>query len=313
MEINAEACVSLGRRIRQAEGRELREMPAITRIISKWLSKAKKTLPHPLVGILIGFLIAFAGRSELPLRSYGMLIIALWMIVELWAWLLPLKDASRLKYMCGWTATSVLLIGVMGLMWWWMDGKLQDQREDVWNGLTAGHTSDSDPTAAIFSVTNGSRYVISRRHQIICYTILAIGNAGTSTITYAATWATPGQLHMSGSLEQAHIEAKRTLADSPMEPGGDVESDPCLQFYRFAGRSNTGTVCADIALIFWYTLDTQPDLEQERQFRFIARRTAYGAYSWWPSPLQAKGSQCWYSADQERQNGLRANHPELKP
>src|SRR5258708_29809116 len=91
------------------------------RTIQSYLAKVRTVLPHPVWGIVVATLLAFSGRGELLLRSLGLLLIAVWLSIDLWAWLLAKR--TRWKFVMGWTATSAMLISVMGIMWWWLDGK----------------------------------------------------------------------------------------------------------------------------------------------------------------------------------------------
>ena len=111
------------------------ELSATVRRVLAFLVKVQRKLPHPLVAIAIATFIAFTGRSELVLRSLGMILIFLWLSVDFWVWLLPRPDKYKLKYTFGWTVTYAMLFAVMGMMWWWLDGKLQEQREDVLQNL----------------------------------------------------------------------------------------------------------------------------------------------------------------------------------
>src|SRR5271170_4245516 len=102
--------MSLERRIRQSEKRDIAEMSVAVQKIIGVLARIKSKLPHPLVGIVVATLIAFSGRSELTLRSYGILLIALWLAIDFWAWLLPRPSKYDMKYVFGWTFTSFLFI-----------------------------------------------------------------------------------------------------------------------------------------------------------------------------------------------------------
>jgi hypothetical protein len=253
------------------------------------LAKIPPKLLHPVWGIVVATALAITGRSELAFHSYGLLAAILWLIVDLWAWLLENRSRWHWRFALGAGSTSALLIVVMGVMWWWLDGKLQDQREDVWKHLTAGHYvplgSEDDPMHTMFSVTNGGSYTISRRREIVCLTNLSVGNNGTSRVESIASAFNNGRMQMGG------IDAfpwDRSEATSALESGGDAETQPCLEFYEF----KNGTDCADVTLVFRYSLDNQPSTAQERKFRFVAYKSKTGAFSWYQQPVEASERYC---------------------
>ncbi len=258
------------------------------------LRHIQKKLPHPVVGIVIATFVAFAGRGELVLRSWGMLFIVVWLTVDLWVWLLPKRDTYRVKYAIGWTVTSLMLIAVMGIMWWWLNGKLEDQRDDVYQHLAASHSippgSEDDPMNTMFTITNNGSYEISDKHQILCNTHLAVGVGGTSTIRgFVSGISSQGTKFniLGGGLDREHFPIQ-IASTTPIAPGGDAQTEPCLSAYHFT----PGTECADVTIIFWYALETQPDLEQEKDFHFIALKTRAGGFSWYTEPVESKRDYC---------------------
>ena len=284
--------MSLDRRNRQAEreaAARLVELSGGMLKLHKALVRLHKLLPHPAWGLMLGAAVSFVGRGDLALRSYALLFIALWLAVDLWAWLLTKPDPRRLNYCLGWTATSGMLIVVMWTMWWWLDGKLQDQRDDVHQHLTATHQlrpgEEDDPMHTAFSVSNDSASVISRRHGITCLTNLSVGNDETSSSRSVVSWVWPnGTIGYSGSVHTFDLPS----ASSPLLPGGDAQTDPCLQGWAFVH----GTACADITLIFWYSLEDQPDSQQEKRFRFVATKGKTGQFQWSPQPVQSPQLYC---------------------
>jgi hypothetical protein len=251
-------------------------------VATSYLGKIPKIFLYPVWGLVVGALVTFSGRGELTLRSWGLLLIAVWLSVDLWAWLLPRTDKYHIKYAFGWTATNVMLIGMMGIMWWWMDGKLGDQREEVFQHLTADHSIppgfEDDPVYTVFTVENGSSYPISKRHGITCLTNFAVGNGGTSARRLMSTWMDGQQMVLSGSVHTFDRDPALTL----LEAGGDAQSEQCLRPLDF----QSGTDCADVTVIFWYTLQTQLENQQLKQFRFVAERGKTGQFSWYKEPIE---------------------------
>lgn len=274
---------------RPREGKSLSEQPmpgTMQRKILSLFARVPKVFLYPVWGIVVAALITFSGRAELQLRSYGLVLIAMWLVVDLWAWLLPKN--TRWRFVVGWSGASVLLIGVMVIMWWWLDGKLKDQRDDVFAHLTPNHNlvlgEEDDPMHTMFTVSNNSAYDISRRHGITCFTNFVVGNSGTSYNRWTASWIDNGSMVFSGTVHTFD----RPPASSPLLAGGDATTDPCLKTWGFVH----GTDCADITLIFWYTLENQPDFKQEKKFRFIANKGKTGEFSWVPEPLESRDNYC---------------------
>jgi hypothetical protein len=264
--------MSVERRLRQAKRQQVGELSAAERKVNAILQKIPKVLLHPLVGIGIAALIGFSGRSELALRSYGTLAFALWLTVDLWSWLLPKKDSVGLKYAFGFTLTSAMLIGVMAVMWWWLDGQLEGEREEVFQNLSASYQlipaakPEYDPMFTVFTVTNGSHQLLSGKHALVCYVNLAVGDHGTSGLEN--TWeATEGNRRFWGLGFVDEYRAAMPLLE-PVQPGGDTHSSACLQTLGFTD----GTECVDVTLMFWYSLNDQPNFQQEKDFRFVAQR-----------------------------------------
>jgi len=241
-------------------------------------------------------LIKISGHGELTLRSWGLLLIAIWLSVDLWAWLLPKADKYHLKFAIGWTATSVFLIGAMGIMWWLMDGKLQDQREDVLQNLVINHRplvgKESDPLATLFMVTNNATFEVSGKHQLVCYLNHAVGEYGKSSIRNM--WQTfmpdpiTGQFLAAYSGGQPEILWGDIKIGTPISTGGDAETyEHCLSMLHF----ETDTDCIDLTLIFWYSLETQPLLRQEKDFRIVGKKEGT-QFDWHPQPIKSKVDYC---------------------
>jgi len=270
---------------------EQRRVGRIERTAADLVRRAPKVFLYAPVALVLGVLIVFSGHGELYLRSWGALLIGLWLAFDLWAWLL--KQEYSWKFVIGWAATSVILIGVMGIMWWWMDGKLADQRSDVFQHLEFSYTGGVDPMDTIFTVTNNSGYEISRKHELMCYTRTAIGGApggsgrGSIRVNNMTTFWRNGDLELAPAVEIAppFSVGPHGVARSTIGIGGDAQSEPCLIFWHFI----EGTVCADVTIGFWYTLENQPDVDQEKDVRYFVQRDKNG-YHWIRESVGDKGT-----------------------
>jgi hypothetical protein len=279
--------VSKLRRERQAR-REAAAIPLSVRVQHKSmavLSAIQTKLPHPVFGIVIAFLIAFTGRGALTLRSWGLLLIVAWLAVELWVWLLPQQDKYNIKYAFGWTATSAMLIGMMGIMWWWMDGILKDQQEDVQLKLSAtvALPAANGPYFSKFTVRNGGSTGIGKR-TISCDPVLLVASSGNLAIPRGFAEVFP-------------------TTSAEMDPG-NAETDTCL-----ALMATRLPDCIDTLLNIRYSLVTQPKIVQEKTWRFVAIPSA-GIYQWDEQPVGEPNSYCdKYLSPQERNLMLRAKPP----
>ena len=171
----------------------------------------------------------------------------------------------------------------MNFMLWELQAQLQDQRDNVSLHLTANHYlpfgAVDDPMHSMFSVSNNSQYALSRRHQIVCITNLAVGNDGTGISGNNASGIVNGHMTI-GNIP--HV-----LSDTRLEPGGDAQTEPCLAYLKFKN-----TDCVDMELHFWYSLDTQPEVQQEKRFRFVAYKSKSGGFSWYPEPIDSPPEYC---------------------
>lgn len=235
-------------------------------------SRVPKMFRHPLVAILLGAAITFAGQGELRVRSYGLLFIATWLIVDFWAWLLPKE--TRFKFAVGWTVTNLLLIGLMGILWWWLNNALTDKRENVFQNLTVATyiPPGADPLRSVFTIKNGGKYSITPKSELLCLINLAVGNHGT----------------ISRGWQENNFHAfvkSGAVGISPLGPGGDARSEQCLAPLSWQEGE---TDCLDVLLIFQYSLDDQPTLKQEKRFRYVV----YKGSDWIPEPIGSNEKFC---------------------
>jgi hypothetical protein len=235
--------------------------------IIQMLNNVRGILPHPVWGIVVATLIAFSGRGELLLRSVGMVLIAIWLALDLWAWLLDRAPHGRWTLVYGATSTSLMLIIVAGIMWWWMDGKLKDQQDEVFQDLELqvrppgrGRLYD-----ALFTLTNKSHFDVER-HALVCFSVVE---------------------RYENSNPASNVSRAFSSDKVLIKNGGDSETLDC-------GKNMTVThplKCADLIVQFRYVLMTQPKDEKERKFRFVTR-PEQGGYSWIAEPLESKEIYC---------------------
>lgn len=210
-------------------------------------------------------MIAVSGRGELWLKSLGILLAALWLIVDLWFRLLP--TTKQWKVLLGWTGTNVLLILVMVAMYWWLDGKLKDQLDDVMSKLAVNAYSEPNSIESMFSVTNGGQTDIGY-HDVYCI------------------------VNFEGFSEHAAVTGGRdryqmVKSDTPLRAGGGMVTSPCISGFE----GNPPLLCADITVVVEYALITQPTELQKKRQRFYGRYNGQGL-KWYGEPVDTPGDFC---------------------
>jgi hypothetical protein len=229
----------------------------------------------PRWGILIGACITFVGRAELQLRSIGILLMAVWLIVDLWAWILRRRVEPRrqrfwhsVKFMVGWTATSVLLVAVMLTMLWGIGQKLDDQQSSVYQKLTATVElpPSGDPVESFFTIKNGSEVDISD-DDTVC------------RINFAS--------YDSGNVQSNTKDFLLGRPKAPLLAGDDGKSDFCA-----ALRSEPDKLtCADVTWEYHYTISTQPQVWKSKPFRFATYKFG-DRFLWHSEPTSETRSPC---------------------
>ena len=237
------------------------------------LLRLPKTLLNPIWAIVVGSLITYTGKSELYLRSVGLLAVAIWLATDVWALLFSVhvesrrrRIWSRLRFVLGWGCTSLFLLGVMGTMWWGLSNRLEDQQEDVFNHLTgAMHLPPSgDPRFSVFTITNGGSKSV-QESQFLCRINKAVYENGAT-------------------LDQTTVRFQSNTTPPPMT-GGEGTSTSCLATFS----SSTGRLlCADLTFRYEYSLSTEPATRRVKAFRFV-----YEALTGWYSvPSHDDESRC---------------------
>jgi hypothetical protein len=266
----------------------------IERTAVKHIGKLPKIFLYGPVALIVGWLLAVSGRGELKSKSIGAALLALWLAIDLWHLLLQ-RNWRRWRFVFGWTGTSLLIIGWMCLVYVWINGVLQDQREDVYGSLDISEHLDpgKNQNWTEFTLVNKSAFALSGRRQLVCYDNLAVGNSGTSSIR--GMWLSFILDTKTGQPIRGVMGSgpQQTLwNDIPIGPrlrgGGDSETySNCANLVGFA----TETDCLDMTLTLWYSLDTQRDLPQHKEFRFIGTLNS-GEFEWTRRAVDLPASPC---------------------
>jgi hypothetical protein len=236
-------------------------------------SRVPKLFLHPAVAIVLGALITFAGRGELRLRATGIVLIAIWLAADLWAWV-PTKGYGW-RFVAGWSGTSVLLIAAMGIMWWWLDAKLEDQEDDVFANLRASVVvpPSGDPYSSKFTVRNGSGSVAIGDRTIECIPIL---------FTDVRGWVLNFRDIFPNGISEVWPSPQAELGP------GNAETDPCLIGILIRDWPPS---CLDTILDVRYSIVTQPAIARHKRFRFVAT-SANGQWQWDEQPVDLNGTYC---------------------
>ncbi len=263
--------------------------PAIGKIqtsLSDALRKIPKVLLHPLWGLLVATLITISGRGELLLKSSGITLAAVWLIVDTWFRLIP--TPHRYRIIIGWVLTNFLLISVMGVMDWWLSGKLADEREDAEMHLTIQFSSiDPDPNKDTFTVTNNSSQRISGKHTLACLTNDSFGYNGRAHL--GRVWFSVPTDPVTGKPHRVFIPSGGpkpfwdavNASGPPIQAGGDSETfEDCMDVMAFG----TNTECLDVTVAFLFSLEAQPLWMQQKYFRFVGKQKGT-AFIWQQEPL----------------------------
>ncbi len=245
----------------------------------------KKISGHGAFPLAIGILLAATGSSAMMYRFVGLLICALWFSLDVGIWIAKANRTEFWKHWLFCATTYLWFLFAMLAMEGILKTSLADERNDVFQNLMLQHSlisgSEDDPMRTMFTVKNNSHYDISRKHQLNCYTHLAVsmGDAEVSNIS---------SRRLPVGWECGLIP--RILSDSILSHGGDGQSEDCLGWYNFEKAG--GTSCADVDVVFWYSLQSQPDFDQEKKFRLVAYRGKDGRFQWLEQPVDKPGSFC---------------------
>jgi hypothetical protein len=149
--------------------------------------------------------------------------------------------------------------------------RLMAERDDVWNRLrsflTVGPSDDLSSTR--FSVVNDGGSDIAS-HTLSCH---------INSLNY---------FRNSVYFKNGRLEPRR-FDKGPLRRSGDGESVECL---KIVNTTSLGPAdCADVTIVVDYTLMDQPQVQQEKRFRFATSKTPTG-HSWDIQPLSAPIDYC---------------------
>jgi hypothetical protein len=243
---------------------------------------------HGVIPVVIGAAATAAGHAQITIRGAAVVVSAGWLSLDIAGWTSETQWKKQYKAIVFCTASCLICFLAMIVMNWFLVSTLEDQRNNVFQNLNATHRippgAEDDPMNTMFLVANNSSFDISKKHQIICRTNVAVGNG-------SHVGANRGVLSESkdgGTKIGFDLAWLLVPAPSKLVAGGDAQTESCLSFFNF----QQGTACVDVTLIFWYSLDTQPDLDQFKYFRYVAYKGPKGQFDWYPQPQEDSKSSC---------------------
>jgi hypothetical protein len=229
----------------------------------------KKISGHGTIPIIIGAAVVAEGHSQMLVRSVAVVLCAVWLSLDIGVWISETKWQRQYKAITFCAASWLLCCGAMGIMYWFLESTLEDQRADVFQNLggsvvlpPSGYVMNSS-----FTFRNNGKTAIGS-HQISCSINRFYANDGKVSIENVRTAIVGPQV--------------------PLEPGGDGQSEIC--WFILPPESLPNPKCADITLEMVYVLETQPKYTQHKEFRFIADKK--DDFAWHQHPVKMRDSPC---------------------
>jgi hypothetical protein len=148
-----------------------------------------------------------------------------------------------------------------------MNGELEAQQEDTFRNLSASVSlpPSQDIFQSVFMVTNGGGTTIAK-HQLFC---------NVNSIIIGGHY----------KLKPMAIAPLRSSAET-IAPGGDAESETCLENFE---SGNVPFDCGDMDILMMYSLETQPNVTRQKEFRFVIQK---GQAAWTKQPVNSKVIWC---------------------
>ena len=206
---------------------------------------------HGVGPLILGTGITAQGHSYMFVRSMALVICAVWISLEIGVRLSESKWSEHWKLIVFVMTWCLLGCLAMGVMYWFLDSTLEDQETSVYEKLTvqAFLPAPHDPLKMGVTATNAGNTDIGDR-KITCY---------INRISYYPNGG------MDGFGMRSTLSEKSTLKAS-----GDGETSYCTAAIT-RSVPNSYAYCADITVSVSYVLTTQPLIQKEKKFRFVAK------------------------------------------
>lgn len=214
---------------------------------------------------------------------------------------------------------SALIITLcLGAEYWVYEIQMGYQQDDVSKNLTIAPSMSAgkDAIDTTFTITNGGSFPISAQHRVACIIkSLYLENLQSGKLieeqNMIFTQTQDGGWDLiSGGI--GVLDRNPMQNSTEIQPGGDSQTDSCLNLFRFLG---TKTVCVDMALRFEYFITTQIGSLQKKEVRFIYGGNS-GDMSWIRQPVGSKNDYCsMYRSrfEQQRREGQLLQRQNITP
>lgn len=230
----------------------------------------RKISGHGTLPIIIGAAVAATGHSQMLVRAVAVLVCSIWLSLDVGVWISGTQWPKQRKCMVYCVSSCLLGCSFMGITYWFLESKLEDQQKETFEKLTADVTipTDSNVMHSMFSIRNGGSSKLEPP-DVSCHIVRLI--ADNPLFVENDAWYAPRS------------------NNTPLSPNGDGESIPCLANRQIPYPAII--YCADVALYVDYALQDQPLVKNERVFRWFGYREA-GQFVWYTEALSLKDSHC---------------------
>jgi hypothetical protein len=211
----------------------------------------EKLLANPALPVLGGLILALEGPDDIQLRSLALLVFVFWLVADVGRIVYCSKKSSFYRYMIFCSLFQLLLVFQLWLMGHWIETQLNTERMDVDKNLSSEAIliDNKHPLTTRFGIRNlSSNYIVLQK--ISCLVVRINGE---------------------GQMDTDEIE---TLFNPPalIRYGGGARTE---QWINIVNEFN-GIYCAEIVVTPYYVLQTEPEMTETKEFRWIGKKEGDG-------------------------------------
>lgn len=225
---------------------------------------------HWLTPTIMGAVLTFTGPGNILIQVPVLLLCGVWICCDVWV--LIKKHSMKLglwKNLLVSLSCSVILCAASGISIWLIGQSFDKEQKETRVGLVANALSPPtlSPLESIFTIANGSTHQIGG-HSFKCGINLVVYNQGNGFLSQFST-------------------TKQDFFDGKIEGNGDTQSYKCLDLFK-ATREQMD--CLDVVAHFEYSIETQPNITETKEFRFVADKE--DGFVWTKQPLNDPKQYC---------------------
>jgi hypothetical protein len=243
------------------------------RWIASLFGRIPKIFLYGPVPLLIAALIKI---EQLRARRVGLLLLGVWLIVDLWAWIFGKHSDSSFRFVGGCLGSAVILMCITQIMAWWLADSMRHQQEEVFQKLQIDAFLPpglASPLGSFFTVINNGATNIQSGYTIVC------------ELNYLLVDHVVIRAHPPHDPTFSNIGKGST---APMNAGGGSDSAACLSNY-IVGQNFK---CADVTIKFMYYLEIDDHLQQTKYRRFATGRNGI-SFQWYPRIQKVQKHTAW--------------------